>query len=495
MKLKEIFFAIAIITALNATTIQTEKPIYLDDENIRVTLSEMLGDNEDWIAIYPKDSSNEWENIVDWAWTEGIEEGNISFDDIPVGHYQLRAFFENSYTVEATCDFNVSNNLPLVALTIDKEDYTDSENITIHFSNMVGDAEDWIGIYPKNSSNAWENVIHWEWTGGKRDGELTFSTLDVGEYEVRAFFRNSFDLEKSLPFLIVHAQPNVELTSSKAVYLPNELIYINFDHMLGASEDWIGIYPAGSSYEFENVVAWKNTGGTEEGELSFEGLPTGEYNIRAFFNNSLTKEAEITISVHNEPVVSTIYEDAEDGLSPNWVHASGNFAPLRANRGFESNGTVVLVTQWTNGGTQNVAEYHLDMNNTTQKVLEMDIGGVYDYLLPNKLPEHVGYMSHFAVGVHVTTLNGTRRMLWDSFLNHGNVNAYSSDYGNGNIWMYYPSPVEHVRGWYEDIHTWQHFKVNIESELRKLEPNNKIVKINYFIATGGFLDNLKLSSH
>ena len=495
MRLNKILLMIFITLTLNATTVNTENILHPVDDNINITFSGMFGDNQDWIAIYPKDSSNDWSNVVEWAWTEGVIDGNITLDAVPVGEYQVRAFFQNSYDTEATYDFNVSDFVEDVNLTINKNSYTENEQITVYFDNMLGDAEDWIGIYPKDSNNSWENIIHWKWTAGKKNGSLTFPDLTEGEYEVRAFFRNSFISEQNLSFSVTTPIPDVELVSSKSIYLPNELIYVNFNHMSGDSDDWIGIYPAGSSYEFENVVAWKKIDGQIQGEISFDGLPIGDYDIRAFFNNSLTKEAEIEISVHDEPVVSVVYEDAEDNLSSKWVHVSGNFAPLRANRGFESNGTLVLVTEWTNGGTQNIAEYHLDMNNSTQKVLEMDIGGVYDYLVPNKPPEYVGYMSHFSVGVNVTTLNGTRRMVWDSFLNHGNVDAYSTDYGNGNIWMYYPSPVEHVRGWYEDIHTWQHFKVNIERELRELEPNNKIVKINYFIATGGFIDNLKLSSH
>ena len=140
----------------------------------------------------------------------------------------------------------------------------------------------------------------------------------------------------------------------------------------------------------------------------------------------------------------------------------------------------------------NIAEYQLDMNNSSQKILEMDMGGLKDYRLPN-LPD-AGYIQHYKVGVRVNTSNGKRAMLWDSFFNHGGVEPFKE-----GKWLSYPSPVEHVRGYEEvgglAIDQWVHFRVDVEKELQKLEPDNKLLSIDTFFATGGFLDNLKLSTY
>jgi hypothetical protein len=99
-------------------------------------------------------------------------------------------------------------------------------------------------------------------------------------------------------------------------------------------------------------------------------------------------------------------------------------------------------------------------------------------------------MPHYKVGVYVQTIKGRRALLWDSFFNHGNVEAFSD-----GRWLSFPSPVEHVRG-YEvglSIDTWSHFRVDVEKALQQLEPDNEIVTIDTFFATGGFLDNIKLS--
>lgn len=494
--LKTIIVVVCILLGtLNAANITTDKDVYGSNEPIVTSFTEMLGDKQDWIGIYPAGSSNDWGNVVQWEWSGGTVDGSVSFNALPVGNYEARAFYQNSFNLEAHYAFSVEENgngNPVV-ITLAQESYTPSELIEVMFENMTRNSKDWIGIYPAGSSNDWANVVQWKWAGGVMNGSVNFEDLPVGNYEARAFLNNSFNLEAQQAFSVeADVNNSVILTSNKTSYLPNELIYVNFDRMSGSPQDWIGIYPAGASYEFENVIEWRLTGGLVQGTLSLDGLPAGSYDIRAFFNNSLTKEATVTITVEDVPVSSTLYEDAENGLNPNWTRISGSYNPRLANQGYQSNKALVLVPQWVSN-TSNIAEYHLPLNSdNSKKVLEMDMGGLSQYKLPNN--SRYGYIPHYNVGVTVHTRNGTRRMIWDSFFNHGNVPPFSSSNGTQ---LNFPSPVEHVRGYsYEpDITKWEHFKVNIEQQLRILEPDNSIISIDTFSATGGFLDNIKLSTH
>lgn len=484
-----------LLSTLNAATIVTNKSVYGSSETVVANFTTMLGTSEDWIGVYPAGSSNDWENIVAWEWSGGAKAGSVNFTSLPVGSYEARAFYENSFNLEASYSFSVQKNSDSVPLniTLEKETYLPSDTIEVTFKNMLGNDADWIGIYPKGSSNDWANVVQWDWAGGIKNGTLTFVDLPIGKYEARAFFNNSFNLEANQSFSVANeVNTSVVLTTDKTTYLPNELIYVNFDRMLGDPQDWIGIYPAGASYEFSNVVEWRLTSGLVKGELSLDGLPAGSYDVRAFFDNSLTKEATVTITVQDTPVSSTVYENAENGLNAEWVKVSGSYAPRIASQGYQSNKALVLVPQWTSN-TSNIAEYSLALNaNSSKKVLELDVGGLSKYKLPNE--SYSGYIKHYGFGVLVHTKNGTRRMLWDSFFNHGNVSAFISSNGSG---LNFPSPVEHVRGFgYEpDLTKWEHFKVNIEQQLRVLEPDNSLVSIDTFFATGGFLDNIKLSTH
>jgi hypothetical protein len=102
-------------------------------------------------------------------------------------------------------------------------------------------------------------------------------------------------------------------------------------------------------------------------------------------------------------------------------------------------------------------------------------------------------MPHYSVGVIVETKLGQRSMEWNSWYTHQGYQPRKDDNGH-NIFLKYPSPVEMVRGWYAPINRWTHLEVNLETELQRLEPNNRIYKIIQFFTTGGFLDNITLSS-
>jgi hypothetical protein len=90
-------------------TVQTNKMIYSTNESITVNVTDMFGDPKDWIAIYPSGASNEWGNVIRWSWTVGVKTGSFSFDALPQGEYEARAFFENSYNLEASSSFTVSD--------------------------------------------------------------------------------------------------------------------------------------------------------------------------------------------------------------------------------------------------------------------------------------------------------------------------------------------------------------------------------------------------
>lgn len=485
-----IFIFSLLLTLLTAdVNIQTTKDIYTPQEQVKVSLTGMLGNAQDWIGVYPKGSSNDWENVVKWSWTGGITEGNVSLGNIALGDYEVRVFFQNSFELEGSYPFSIEGNALDVKLSTIKNSYLPNEDVVVNFSNMLGDVEDWIGIYPEGSSNDWGNVVLWKFTNGVIDGNMTFTNLPEGNYSVRAFFSNSFNLEANSSFTVKENEAPIDdevtLTLNKEVYAQNELVYINYDHMQGNNLDWIAIYPAGATYHFENVIDYKYIWGNISGEIALGGFPQGEilhgstpmpglapgdYEIRAFFNNTLHTEKVIPFTVTEQPVVSTIYENANGSISEDWIHVSGPYPPVYYN------GVVRLRAKWINKQT-NTSEYTLpfDTPNTTQKVLELDVGGV-----GRRTP-------HFNVGVIVQTTNGQRRMLWDSFLNHYNVSANKQ----GNV-LSYPTYVELQR---YTSKSRKHFRVNVDKYLKILEPNNKVLSITAFFATGGDLDNIKLSSH
>jgi len=485
---KILFILTLLFSMLNATTVQTGKDIYTPQEDINISFNGMIGNVNDWIGIYPEGTVSNWENKLRWNWTEGLIDGNLTLNKLPVGSYEVRAFFEDSFQLEASYSFVVDGVSLETNITTSKSIYPSDENITVHFSNLLGTMKDWVGIYPEGSSNDWTNVIKWSYTNALIDGNLSFSGLADGNYSARVFFNDSFSLEANSSFIIQPIENNiteVNLTLDKSIYAQNELVSIHYNHMEGNSTDWIGIYPAGAGFEFENVIDWKSTEGNISGELSLGGFPAntqligftpmpglapGDYDVRAFFNNTLNVEKSVPFTVVDTPVTSVMYEDANGTISPNWIHVSGPYPPTFYNN------VVRLKAKWINSHT-NTSEYILPFNpdNTTDKVLELDVGG------------QGRWTPHFNVGVLVQTTLGYRRMLWDSFMNHYNVPA-----NKNGIVLAYPTYVELQRN---TANSQKHFRVNIEKYLQILEPNNKLLSVTDFFATGGDLDNIKLSSH
>ncbi len=378
--------------------------------------------------------------------------------------------------------------------------YDIGQYIRVDVTDMAGGSQDWIGIYPAGSSNDWENVIDWRWTDGITDGKIFFSGINqAGQYDVRAFFNNSFTTEASYTFSVNAAEQPATISTAKNTFTSNEVISVSVANMSGDSQDWVGIYPAGSSNDWGNVIAWAWTGGIKEGEVTLSTIPVGNYEARAFFNNSFTTEATVSFSVEAANLPPTIYESAENGISGDWRTISGSYNPIVVSYGYNSNYAVKLTTEWISN-THNDAEYHLDLHqNTSQFFLEVDVGGVgvsggRPGGIHSNSPD--GYMPHYIIGVQVSTLDGDRTMYWDSWYTHEGFSANRTDYGNGYISLVYPSPKELVRGYgYADINLWERHRFDLQAYLEILEPNNRILSVNTFIATGGFLDNITLKSN
>ncbi len=384
-----------------------------------------------------------------------------------------------------------------ITIQTDKGEYLANEDIIVSFTGMTGVSDNWVAIYRAGAKINWENVLSWSWVSGL-DGSVTLDGLPSnGKYQVVSFYENSFNPEAFSYFAVkksVDVVGEVTLSLDRNAYKSNQPITVTFANMSGNEDDWVGIYPAGKESNWDNRIDSKWVSG-QSGSVTFDPLPAGLYEVRAFFNGNYESKGVKSFAVSFEGDgnngTSTMYEDADNGISSAWKTMSGPFVPEAIN------GAVKLTTNWETN-THNSAFYELPMDNDKETILEVDIGGVGaagGHIGGIHAYAPAGYMAHFGMGVIVETTNGIRGMTWDSFLNHENVDAYINDYGDGNIELLYPSPIEQVRGFgYTDINLWEHFKVDLNAYLQQLEPGNQIIKVKTFYSSGGYLDNIKLSS-
>ena len=85
-----------------------------------------------------------------------------------------------------------------------RESYGEDENVSIVIDMPLSGDQDWAGIYPVNASNDWENVIAWNWVEpGINNLSEILDRMPEGEYEVRLFFHNSFQVEARYRFRVL----------------------------------------------------------------------------------------------------------------------------------------------------------------------------------------------------------------------------------------------------------------------------------------------------
>lgn len=270
---------------------------------------------QDWLAIYKKESSNEWSNVISWTYLDVLK-GEAPFDTnskvwtnatkgLPIGEYEARFFRNNSYAVEASLAFTIATETPFLRVQGNYDaDKHRSVNYIFYMPSYTnaretqpdrGEQLDWVGLYKVGDANDWENVKKWAWVkdlpitpinGGYPHKQWSFSTLDIeqdaGEYEIRYFLNNSYETYVKSRVLNITPSENTPLkTITLGEMLPIneeranlEVTYTNITPRY--AKDWIALVKGDTQeYQHENIVAWQYLEDSNpDGSVTFEVNPT-----------------------------------------------------------------------------------------------------------------------------------------------------------------------------------------------------------------------------
>jgi len=198
--------------ATNLTSTQLVYESNGSEDLITLIIDGELSGNEDWIGIYRPGSSNDWSNVIAWSWVDGglayftpdqlTEQVTDEWTIRLHGDFEARLFFNNSYHKEASAKFSLTNP-EYPALLIEPE-YTPYVQVLVN-TKLSGD-KDWVGLYKADDANTWGNVIAWNWV--PKNGLITLDKvkkdlpLPMGDYEIRLFHHNSFNVEKKAGFIL-----------------------------------------------------------------------------------------------------------------------------------------------------------------------------------------------------------------------------------------------------------------------------------------------------
>ena len=98
-------------------------------------------------------------------------------------------------------DFLPINNLDEISVKTSKDVFIVDEQITVIFSGLPGNKEDWITLIKPSAST--RDYGNWKYTHGQTSGSLTFDGMQDGEYEVRVFFSNGSTIKARYPFKVI----------------------------------------------------------------------------------------------------------------------------------------------------------------------------------------------------------------------------------------------------------------------------------------------------
>src|SRR5258706_6391796 len=85
--------------ALTQTTVTTDLGTYTYGQHVTVSYSGMSGAALDWVSIAPEGSPDT--SYKRYAFTGGALSGTVDLGAVAPGSYVARAYFDNSYVIEA----------------------------------------------------------------------------------------------------------------------------------------------------------------------------------------------------------------------------------------------------------------------------------------------------------------------------------------------------------------------------------------------------------
>jgi hypothetical protein len=288
-------FTVADPTQTMATVAATQAAYTMTDP-ITIAWTGLPGNPQDWVAIAPQGFPDN--NQAEWRFTMGAPSGSVTFlggfqlTGFPPGNYVARAYLNGTFVkVAESAVFAIgATNVPSITTTAPS--YTTVDPITVVWSNLPGNAKDWVALAPSGSPVT--TVSTWVYTGGAVNGNTLFNvagTLPAGTYVARAFVNDSNTLIAESPAFPVNNATATAVSTDRAMYSVGQPITISWTNLTAITTDWVGYAPAGSPDT--TVTRWAYTGAAVNGSHLFEGaLAPGTYVARAFVNDTYTKVAQ-----------------------------------------------------------------------------------------------------------------------------------------------------------------------------------------------------------
>lgn len=260
-------------------TVTTDKTSYTTGQQVTMSWTGMPGDAQDWVAISPAGSpaNSGWKQ---WYYTNQVNGSQLFTVSLQPGSYEARAYLQGTYTILGSSTFTVTTTSTGVTVTTDKSLYGAGQPVTVSWTGLPGNPQDWVAISPAGSpaNTGW---VQWYYTGGQVNGSQVFNGLSAGNFEARVYKQGTYTILASHTFSVT------SVTTDKSSYYVNAPVTVSWTNMPTHPQDWVAISPAGSPAN-SGWAQWFYTGGQSNGSQAFNGLPAGNYEARTYLQGTYT---------------------------------------------------------------------------------------------------------------------------------------------------------------------------------------------------------------
>ncbi len=136
-----------------------------------------------------------------------------------------------------------------MTLALDKASYAFDESIVVSWTNAPGNANDWIGIYPRGVTPGDVSSSAWTYAGEVEEGSVTFTAaenLPPGAWTAWYLLNDGYESPTAGVDFDIEAIP-MTISLDKASYAFDEDVVVSWANSPGNTADWLGIYPRGAT--------------------------------------------------------------------------------------------------------------------------------------------------------------------------------------------------------------------------------------------------------
>jgi hypothetical protein len=129
--------------------LRSSRPVFSPNETVKIEFAGFPGNEKDWVTVVPVATPTD--RYGKWEYAAGKRDGFLSFDGLPAGEYEARAYFNwpsGGYTVQARFAFRVGAAPSKFTLRTLKSSYDAKERVVVEFAGFPGNGKDWVTVVP-----------------------------------------------------------------------------------------------------------------------------------------------------------------------------------------------------------------------------------------------------------------------------------------------------------------------------------------------------------